>query len=87
MKLVRAVLGSFFGLSFTVSAMAEVPPYVVIPPIVNGQPNPSYGGSDVLLALHVPLLHLDLKSFTMIFDKYVVNAQGSSSIDRKIVKF
>ncbi len=83
MKLVRAVLGSFFGLSFTVSAMAEVPPYVVIPPIVNGQPNPSYGGSGCPAGSARAVVAPDLKSFTMIFDKYVVNAQGSNSIDRK----
>ncbi len=83
MKLVRAILGSFFALSVTVSAMADVPPYVVIPPTVNGQPNPSYGGSGCPAGSARAVVAPDLKSFTMIFDRYIVNAQGSNSIDRK----
>nr|BFD31508.1 DUF4360 domain-containing protein [Pigmentibacter ruber] len=83
MKLVSALFGSVFALGFTVSAMADVPPYVTIPPVVNGQPNPSYGGSGCPAGSARAVVAPDLKSFTMIFDKYVVNAAGSNSLDRK----
>ena len=83
MKLVSALFGSIFALGFTVSAMADVPPYVTIPPVVNGQPNPSYGGSGCPAGSARAVVAPDLKSFTMIFDKYVVNAAGSNSLDRK----
>lgn len=83
MNFTKAILGTLCGLGFGVSAFADVPAYVTIPPVVNGQPNPSYGGSGCPAGTARAVVAPDLKSFTMIFDNYIVNAAGSNSLDRK----
>lgn len=83
MKLRNVLIGSVFALSFSLSVLANVPPYVTIPPVVNGQANPSYGGTGCPTGSARAVVAPDLKSFTMIFDKYVVNAAGSNATDRK----
>lgn len=83
MKLKNAVFGSCFALSFAATAFADTPTYVTIPPVVNGQANPSYGGTGCPAGTARAVVAPDFKSFTMIFDRYVVNAAGSNSMDRK----
>ena len=83
MKLHNAILSSVFSFGFAATAFADVPADVTIPPVVNGQANPSYGGSGCPAGSARAIVSPDLKSFTMIFDKYVVNAAGSNSFDRK----
>ncbi|WP_186645577.1 DUF4360 domain-containing protein [Fluviispira vulneris] len=83
MKFFRNFIVGVFGITFAMNASAEIPPYVTIPPIVNGQVNPSYGGTGCPAGTARAAVSPDLKSFTMIFDEYVVEAQGSNSITRK----
>jgi len=83
MNFKSTVLGIAFGLSFVASAFADVPPYVTIPPSINGQPNPSYGGSGCPAGSARTVVSPDLKAFTIIFDNYIVNAAGSNAMDRK----
>ena len=83
MKFKSALFGSVFALGFVSAAFADVPTYVTIPPVVNGQANPSYGGSGCPAGSARAVVAPDLKSFTMIFDNYIVNANGSNAMDRK----
>lgn len=83
MKLRNALLVTVFGSNFVSAAFADTPTYVTIPPIVNGQANPSYGGTGCPAGSARAVVAPDLKSFTMIFDKYIVNAAGSNAMDRK----
>jgi hypothetical protein len=83
MKLGNTLLGYVLGLCFASQAFADAPSYVSIPPVVNGQANPSYGGSGCPAGSARAIVAPDLKSFTIIFDKYIVNATGSNAMDRK----
>lgn len=64
-------------------AVAAAPDYVTIPPQVNGQANPSYGGSGCPAGSARAVVSPDRTAFTMIFDKYLVEANASHAIDRK----
>ncbi|BBH52185.1 DUF4360 domain-containing protein [Fluviispira sanaruensis] len=83
MKFLRKFIIGVFGISFAMNASADLPPYVTIPPSVNGQANPSYGGTGCPAGTARAAVSPDLGSFTMIFDEYVVEALGSNSTSRK----
>ncbi|KAB8029218.1 DUF4360 domain-containing protein [Fluviispira multicolorata] len=83
MKFIASFLGSAFILGMAFNASAETPPYVTIPPVVNSQANPSYGGTGCPAGTARAVVSPDLKSFTMIFDEYVASAKGSNGLDRK----
>lgn len=85
MKLTRTLLATVFGLGVVSAAYADVPSYVTIPPYVNGQPNPSYGGTGCPSGTARAVVSPDRTSFTMIFDNYIAQAGagGHPMIDRK----
>lgn len=84
MKLSRTLLSTVFGLGVVSAAHAALPPYVTIPPVVNGQPNPSYGGTGCPTGSARAVVSPDRTSFTMIFDNYIAQAgSGRPMIDRK----
>lgn len=87
------IIGTIVSLNVFTASFAETldnvtestttPGFVTISPIINGQPNPSYGGTGCPAGSARAVVSPDFKSFTMIFDKYIVNAAGSNSMDRK----
>lgn len=83
MKHLNRIVGLLSALGLTSSALAVAPSYVTIPPYVNGQPNPSYGGTGCPQGTARAIVSPDRQSFTMIFDQYVANASGSGALDRK----
>ena len=64
-------------------ASAAVPSFVTIPPTVNGQANPSYGGTGCPSGTARAVVSPDRTAFTMIFDKYVAATDATKSMDRK----
>lgn len=84
MNMQRSLLSAAFVLSMSAAAWADTPPYVTIPPIVNNQPNPSYGGTGCPAGSARAVVSPDRTSFTMIFDSYIAQAgAGRPMLDRK----
>jgi hypothetical protein len=81
-KSISSLLVGIAGILAT-SAQAQVPPYVTIPPFVNGVQNPSYGGTGCPAGTARAVVSPDRQAFTMIFDQYYVNAPSPGSLDRK----
>jgi len=83
MKLLSKTFGTLAGLLLTSAAFAAAPDSVTIPPQVNGQANPSYGGTGCPAGSARAVVAPDRSAFTMIFDKYIVETSATRSIDRK----